>query len=186
MDGFMSLPKLLIDLLNDPETPNCIFRDAIEDTLGKENMVKIYLIKRIPAGTSGGQADVTSFLDDEEANSLCEKLNAWCIENKVHSSQLPLPYSQVSVGTHSTFGSGVITVPHLSSSAVVSGSIASGQIGTFQFAGSSVSSGGVVSGVIHPGQFTPRPKLVCPFDPDFIEVAYFGVEYKVVSIPLRV
>lgn len=178
----MKLPPLLIDLLNDT-TPQYVFRDAIRDTLGESNVVTVYTVMRVSGAYDKLTWSVSSFLGEEEADNLCEKLNEWCIENKVHTS-----YNSKTgaYGSFSGVGWGTIASGMIGQYQVTSGALISGYVGYSPPGAISLSSGSIempLSASTSPP--TAIQPLKCPYDPTFTAVPYYGVNYVVSKVPLR-
>lgn len=73
------LPKLVQDLLADPETPIGIIRDAMEEYC-PERLAGDFFIVRGSTGELGikKQWDVARFVDGHDAANLLCELNEWC------------------------------------------------------------------------------------------------------------
>ena len=85
----MRLPEKVFQLILDPEVPNEVLLDAIQEFDGGKEVANIFVVRGAMGEYSDFQQwDVAAFLTLAPAESLVRRLTRWTEENDVH---LPTP-----------------------------------------------------------------------------------------------
>ncbi len=163
------------------DTPNYVIRDVIRDVLGEDNVCVVYMVVGQCGFVGGKQWHVKGFLDKESADRLCETLNNWCIENRMH---VKTAGSRNPYGTHP----GMIACGSIASVEEFSGLVRSGGHEMFLHSGAiacgSIWMGNAQNWVAHSGGYTGYMAAKCPLDDKF-QPDINGSMYKVEEIPLE-